>query len=493
MTCSTNHYKTLDRIENLKLKVKLYKKGLDAAIDEFDVKWGESISKDLRTANYSSQRRSKSRKNDHLVLCSKFNDGNLMERLTQQVQNMTFHDKIYELSYEKHTQQIQNRLVTPIADLYEDSYFNEMDANTIGFPNLGNKNRWENLSYKTLDILASFSKNENGIDLDNLLCQIKYYGDGYFTATPGFSFTKIHKLKYNEEEYTYTIDCISEKLSAKDEEKEKLIFTEFLNLQNKAKEEQLKQIGFDCLPESFNYRYTLFGEIISGNNFDSNTIYCKFSFDIPNVWKVDPQSNTWLRTGYSQSSSCLFDENDDMSSFWGLPIEMSLISTVPTEQIPTLYIKVMSSDNSNRQSIQGYCCCNLPKEPGSYELELPTWRPLIPYNSKLKSMFLGGSPELQVLEYWKLEENEVHNHYGFQTESSGSSKNFSNLIRRGEGMINVEDKEKPSTRMTYMSDALQRAKNRIKELRATVEDPDKIEKSSSATSLESNLNENVIE
>ncbi|KAJ2994183.1 B9 domain-containing protein 2 [Globomyces sp. JEL0801] len=381
MTCSTNHYKTLDRIENLKLKVKLYKKGLDAAIDEFDVKWGESISKDLRTANYSSQRRSKSRKNDHFVLCSKFNDGNLMERLTQQVQNMTFHDKIYELSYEKHTQQIQNRLVTPIADLYEDSYFNEMDANTIGFPNLGNKNRWENLSYKTLDILASFSK------------------------------------------------------------------------QNKAKEEQLKQIGFDCLPESFNYRYTLFGEIISGNNFDSNTIYCKFSFDIPNVWKVDPQSNTWLRTGYSQSSSCLFDENDDMSSFWGLPIEMSLIST----------------------------------EPGSYELELPTWRPLIPYNSKLKSMFLGGSPELQ--------ENEVHNHYGFQTESSGSVKLRFNVILQteGEGMINVEDKEKPSTRMTYMSDALQRAKNRIKELRATVEDPDKIEKSSSATSLESKLNENVIE
>ena len=67
--------------------------------------------------------------------------------------------------------------------------------------------------------------------------------------------------------------------------------------------------------------------------------------------------------------------------------------------VSNLLIKVTSVDSKDRHIIQGYGAMPIPDQPGYYQETLPTWCPEQSPMHKMKSFFLGGSPELQDLKY----------------------------------------------------------------------------------------------
>ena len=69
-----------------------------------------------------------------------------------------------------------------------------------------------------------------------------------------------------------------------------------------------------------------------------------------------------------------------------------------------IYIKVLSVDGSDRHCIEGYGFTSLPLEAGSVEFVIKTWRPLFHFQERLKSFFLGGSPDLLDFKFNNIEE-----------------------------------------------------------------------------------------
>lgn len=60
------------------------------------------------------------------------------------------------------------------------------------------------------------------------------------------------------------------------------------------------------------------------------------------------------------------------------------------ERSPSLTLTVFSIDHHGRTTIEGYGFLDLPKTPGSYNLEIKTWRPKLNQDQKLREFFLGS-------------------------------------------------------------------------------------------------------
>ena len=61
---------------------------------------------------------------------------------------------------------------------------------------------------------------------------------------------------------------------------------------------------------------------------------------------------------------------------------------------PKFQLKVWRLDQYGKLDTIAYGCCNLPNETGSFNLEVPTWRPMTGWREESYNFYLGGPPKL---------------------------------------------------------------------------------------------------
>ena len=61
---------------------------------------------------------------------------------------------------------------------------------------------------------------------------------------------------------------------------------------------------------------------------------------------------------------------------------------------PKFQLKVWRLDQYGKHDTIAYGVCNLPNETGSFDLEVPTWRPMTGWREEAYNFYLGGQPKL---------------------------------------------------------------------------------------------------
>ena len=425
---------SLDRIENLRITINLFKKGEAVVlIDTLEAKWQQLITKDdikvekpLATTSPISPKK-KSRRESKMKLLkrriyTKVDIDSDLDGLTKQIDQINiakdFMQDIKTSNGLERNLEVFDRRDTA-------TLFPEMETQFLGMPVDYKNSRWtetaNNLSFSEMQFYAILTNtNSNSIsesstqsnsninqvaeeEVENLLCSIKYFGNGNFVMSPDFTNeSNRHHFKIGDDYYEYTIENSSDKLSPENERKEQLIFEEFFKRQHRARLEKLPK-EFQFIPDGAIQRFHFFGEIISCHSFNSDLLYCQYLFSVPSEWKNDTGVINLLSAS-TQVSYAKVEKNERIS-FFGCPLGLELVCGSETPKSPTLYIKVMSVDGEDRHAVEGYGTVILPDKAGIHHFELKTWKPVSPRTNELKSFFLGGSPELGELSFNELEVN----------------------------------------------------------------------------------------
>ncbi|KAL5032105.1 hypothetical protein BDV3_000702 [Batrachochytrium dendrobatidis] len=364
------------------------------------------------------------------------------------------------------------------ADIYRNESVNVNDSTTMQ----GNgqwKNATSGMTCQTMYIMASIphtsQPSKSGLDrsltldsnnqvvrVEKCLCSIRCYSSGLMAISPGFvkDETSLYSFQIGQQTYEYAVSAVCGEMT-KEEIKEQDIFEEF-HLQNAMKKLALISKPFDNPVETGYARLLICGELISASGFDGDWIYAEYNIDIANGIKLHSKSST---SGTSQVAEIRKDTHANFS----LPFEVILVYNVGSTVVSNLLIKVTSVDSKDRHIIQGYGAMPIPDQPGYYQETLPTWCPEQSPMHKMKSFFLGGSPELQDLKYIRDTDikSKVVNKYGFKTRTSGSLNIRMSVSRQhslepyGEtSTVGQSDKER-----SEHSDVLLRARARLEALK----------------------------
>ncbi|KAK9754467.1 Ciliary basal body-associated, B9 protein [Popillia japonica] len=130
----------------------------------------------------------------------------------------------------------------------------------------------------------------------------------------------------------------------------------------------------------------IFGQIVSGKDFPKQSIFCRWSLQCGNNWKIISGKNE----GQTQ---VVCSEFEDICN-WSFPIDIHLVSTgVPGW--PKIYIQVYHLDWFGRTHLYGYGFVSLPTSPGSHTLNCYTWRPFGTVRERFVQFFLGGGPRIK--------------------------------------------------------------------------------------------------
>jgi hypothetical protein len=398
MDRTRNYIKTLDKIDNLVIRVKIYDNMDYNVLDEIQSKWQQKT--------FSLQR----------CLFTEINDE--IETLGQiKENNNELERKIDEFPIEE-----------------GQSLFMKPDTSTTGVSRKDNQKRWNKNLSKSINVTMRFMIQEmyqklisepNITPIPIELCRIEYFGKGQFSIKvfvinqPDFTKPKeLHSIQLKNDTIYYEIINESPKLSEANEEKEQLIFEEFFKRLNISRIDNLPFQEFEPLLDS-NLKYFCRLEIESALYFYCDFIFIEYlvCFEAPFINSI--QNPTKLE-GVSQIAS-LEKRKDGYEAHFGYPIEITLCqTTTENAKSPKIYFKLISLDNKNRQQTVGYGDLKLLQESGSHFVEIKTWKPKLHFQSSLKSYFLGGGPDLDDLKFNELKT--INNHYGFKTESSGSLK-----------------------------------------------------------------------
>lgn len=95
--------------------------------------------------------------------------------------------------------------------------------------------------------------------------------------------------------------------------------------------------------------------------------------------------------------------------------------SIEVEAYPRLYLQVFSVDLWDRHVLQGYGYHYIGKDDS--DVIIKTWRPKGDYLDDLRSFFVGGSPELEDLNYLAVPQGRAISKltkYNMTAESSGS-------------------------------------------------------------------------
>ncbi|KAJ3315475.1 Pleiotropic negative transcriptional regulator [Boothiomyces sp. JEL0838] len=417
-----------DRIENLVIGIKLYKKAEELElIDQVRVKW--------QTPRIISDEDNSTEKE---AVISVLLDNDIKTEPESELLKINPHSGMAE------------RLLEPIHHILNISENND----NIGVP--WETKRWHQPSIKGIYSEMQFHANITNSDFDLydtetiqvLLLRVQYFGNGNFVMTPDFNIEQ--KFKVKETNYQYVITNESEKIKDKDEQIEKLIFTEFYKRLQISRSSTLVDLEFESLESQTRLVYNC--ELSIAKGFQSANIYIHYIIELPKECKNESK----ISEGYTQTVCSTVDEE----TVWNFNVPIQISYTTTALETPVMYFKVVGIDYMDRQNIQGYGYLEFANRPGKSSFEIHTWKPLSNYQSKMKTYFLGGSPQLQQLEYLT---KETKNRYGFQTESSGYFTFQYNCIiqEKGSAEIQIAKVEKKNG----VSDALHRAKLRLDTLR----------------------------
>ncbi|KAF5297370.1 hypothetical protein FQR65_LT01300 [Abscondita terminalis] len=128
------------------------------------------------------------------------------------------------------------------------------------------------------------------------------------------------------------------------------------------------------------------GEIFSAERFPKQSLFCKWTLQFGNNWKVI----SGKKEGQTHVVSSEFE--DDCR--WCFPIDVHL-ATKGVQGWPKIFIEVYHLDWWGRSHLFGYGFVVVPTTPGSHHLECFTWRPFGTLRERFTQFFLGGGPQLK--------------------------------------------------------------------------------------------------
>ncbi|KAJ3194983.1 Pleiotropic negative transcriptional regulator, partial [Irineochytrium annulatum] len=271
------------------------------------------------------------------------------------------------------------------------------------------------------------------------LCTIRAYDNGVITTTPPISKKRdVYQFSICDDVFQYTIQTASRDLEEEDEQKEWSLFTEYYNNKYLARIRDFP-IEFSEMPEAYGLKVCILGDITSATNFERRDVYVHYLIELADGWSTSSESERPILSSRTQVSHSTYDvETCLWTAHFAYPIELEIVTQKPPEQVkwPRIHFEVSAIDRWERHSVEGYGSMEMPRKAGTHEILLRTWRPSGGTFAKVKTAFIGGSPELEDIGYtaypsgfnvslsttfsllMALKGTRL-NKYGFQTETSG--------------------------------------------------------------------------
>ena len=131
------------------------------------------------------------------------------------------------------------------------------------------------------------------------------------------------------------------------------------------------------------FLYSLSGEIQSGDFFEFDSLYCKYSFNQGHDWSL----LSGLSEGITQISikGQIDSHLNNPLVVWSFPIELTYSSTTPFGW-PQIVLSVYGPDILGRDVIRGYGAIHLPSMPGEHFVKVPM---IVPKSSTVFQEILG--------------------------------------------------------------------------------------------------------
>eukprot|EP01112_Ceratiomyxa_fruticulosa_P012342 TRINITY_DN340_c1_g2_i1.p1 TRINITY_DN340_c1_g2~~TRINITY_DN340_c1_g2_i1.p1 ORF type:complete len:592 (-),score=105.24 TRINITY_DN340_c1_g2_i1:1141-2916(-) len=413
---------------------------------------------------------------------------------------------------------LQQTLTHPTTSVSYNSKFQVASNSGVVVKNktvTGMHRHFHSIPFKQMHIMAYIRKKlviEGSPDVfegettESVLCTLKVNSNGMFEMKPGFStdFSApyINPLKFGEGEDDMIYEYVLENLS----EPERKNF----NFQIPDVQRPLRigpDLGsFEPSPSDHSLsKIHIFGEIISASGFDyphrKPDLYVEYVFDLDShpSWKqidsfsqdesvvigennnninnnnTSPYGEVISRISHIASTSYDISDPSKSVAHFCFPFELHLEGN-PENALPHLYFIVNSYDEWERHRVVGYGYMSLPVTPGRHYYDIKTWRPKGSVYSQLKSYFIGGSPELQDINYIYMPKDHTQLQTGkittpmlkfpFATISSGElsirmdvvTHSFPNQVLLSKGNLDIGSKRVSNAAVLS---ALMRAKQRI--------------------------------
>ncbi|XP_027204296.1 B9 domain-containing protein 2 [Dermatophagoides pteronyssinus] len=154
----------------------------------------------------------------------------------------------------------------------------------------------------------------------------------------------------------------------------------------------------------------LIGQITGGENFNENSLFCKWKLIIGSGWKIlEGIAEGQTQIDCSTSSSSL---NNFVC--WSHPIDLHLV-TKGIQGWPKLLIEVWHRNSFEQTSLISYGVVNIPSQPGFKQIRCHTWRPIGSIIDRLANIFNGES--LHLTEEWLIYSHEQR--FRLHTETMG--------------------------------------------------------------------------
>ncbi|CAF0909047.1 unnamed protein product [Adineta steineri] len=327
---------------------------------------------------------------------------------------------------------------------------------------------------------------------EHVLCIVRSYSNGTIVLAPDFNNGKMAYIvetgNTNNEVYHYYLEHGSIQINIDDLIKERKLFHEVC-LRQQTHLAQMVGHEFDTPPPAV-LKLNVFGEIVSGKNFEYDNIYVYYYLDLPDYWYAEP---SMIFSGYTHTASTTKSSKNDDVVYYSHPFEFELWykpSAVSADhelpRMPKIYFQVASQDVWNRHRVEGYTYIDIPSLPGFYNEELSCWRPRgDSIFNELRRFYIGGSNELEDISYVSIPkqfESEKNNNtplsrFGFRTVSTGLLNIRLNVVFQSQSLA-MEHTKRVGARSAnrygfdaFMSninaaiDAFQQAKKRALEVR----------------------------
>eukprot|EP00742_Colponemidia_sp_Colp-10_P006160 GILJ01006593.1.p1 GENE.GILJ01006593.1~~GILJ01006593.1.p1 ORF type:complete len:209 (+),score=16.32 GILJ01006593.1:50-676(+) len=135
----------------------------------------------------------------------------------------------------------------------------------------------------------------------------------------------------------------------------------------------------------------LLGQLVGAEGFGTTDgIFCEFHIETGEHWSLIS-----LGAEHSQTQTS-YPEHGEFAA-WCHPFDLHY-ETNSVHGWPKLQLQVWKLDQFGRCDILSYGMCHLPSTAGSYNIVVPTWRPLGTTRDEVQAFFLGGVPQLKSLE-----------------------------------------------------------------------------------------------
>uniref|UniRef100_A0A0K2U0G2 Meckel syndrome type 1 protein n=1 Tax=Lepeophtheirus salmonis TaxID=72036 RepID=A0A0K2U0G2_LEPSM len=193
------------------------------------------------------------------------------------------------------------------------------------------------------------------------------------------------------------------------------------------------------------FRLCVNGEIVSAKDYDYDNLFVHYFIDVPSGWKEYSKNS-----GHGMTTTCKTNSKGEAHFCTMFNTDFSFdINRLDYYNFctwPTIFVEVISIDSWTRLRTEGYGYLTIPYYPGTYNLKIDTWRPLMsnPQMARIGEMrryFIGGTPELDDLtSSYGNASGVILSRYGSKTISTGSVSVRINVIHHSPTALMVKKK-----------------------------------------------------